>query len=205
MILKFFLKCLTMKTLLSITMLIFSLQLQAQNARHAPEYGIKGGFNFATLNADGGGDINTRTAIHAGLLAHLHLTKMLAIQPEVLYSGQGAKFPNDRTDRYNYLNIPVNLQYMFDNGFRIQTGPQIGLLLGAESQTGDVETDVKDFVKPFDFSWTAGVGFLFPNGFGVDARYNFGIIDIWEPNDKRLRNNVLQAGVFYQFMHNRNR
>lgn len=186
-----------MKTFFTLLFAGMTLASSAQK-RVAPEFGLKGGINFAMLNGDGAGENDTRTAIHLGALAHIHLSDKFALQPELLYSGQGAKYGANQTNRYNYLNLPVNLQYMFDNGFRIQTGPQVGFLLAAENEIGDVETDIKDQLKSIDFSWTAGVGFLFPNGFGLDVRYNFGISDISEANGT-VRNNVLQTGVFYQF------
>lgn len=180
--------------------LLFALLASASFAqkRVAPEYGLKGGINFAMLSGDAIGDNDTRTAIHFGALAHIHLSDKFALQPELMYSAQGASFEGDQTFRYNYLNLPVNLQYMFDNGFRIQTGPQLGFLLSAETENGNVETDVKDLLKSIDFAWTAGVGILFESGFGLDVRYNFGLSDITEANGT-VRNNVLQTGVFYQF------
>lgn len=184
-----------MKTLYLFSFLFIGIEAFAQKTV-TPEYGVKAGVNFATLKSSIPGDINTRTALHIGALAHIHLSDMFALQPELLYSGQGASFPGDRTDRYNYLNLTVNIQYMFDNGFRIQTGPQVGFLLAAKTQTGDLETDIKSQIKALDFDWTAGVGFLFSNGFGIDARYNFGIADITKASNT-VRNNVLQTGVFY--------
>ena len=35
---------------------------------------------------------------------------------------------NDREDKFTYLNLPVLAQVMFGEGFRVQTGPQFGLL-----------------------------------------------------------------------------
>lgn len=188
-----------MKTYLTLLLFCCCFTTNAQK-RTEPFFGLKAGINFATLNSDGPGEINTRTALHVGALAHIHLSKMTALQPELLYSRQGAKYPGNTTNRFNYLNLPVNLQYMFDNGFRIQTGPQLGFILAAKSETGTLETDIKNQIKSLDFSWTAGVGFLFPNGFGIDARYNFGISDITKASGKTM-NNVLQTGVFYQIRH----
>jgi hypothetical protein len=55
----------------------------------------------------------------------------LALQPEAVYSSQGAKYTvngAEHTLSLNYINIPLQIQYMFDNGFRLQTGPQAGFL-----------------------------------------------------------------------------
>ena len=90
---------------------------------------------------------------------------------------------------------------MINDGFRLQTGPQLGFLVGAESKVGDVEVDQKDNYSTIDFSWTFGAGYLFPSGFGVDARYNHGISNISDVNAVEVRNRVFQFGLFYQFMH----
>lgn len=162
------------------------------------EFGLKGGLNFADLNYESKMDSKTRTSVHAGLLAHFHLNKNWAIQPELMFSGQGAKYDGDRTLKLGYLNIPVLAQYMFDNGFRLQTGPQLGFLLNAKSEVGDLEANVKDELNTTDVSWSFGVGYITPSGFGVDARYNLGLTNISE-DDNSVKNNVFQLGIFYQF------
>jgi hypothetical protein len=90
---------------------------------------------------------------------------------------------------------------MFDHGFRLQTGPQVGFMVSAEQKIGDVEIDISDNFSTIDFSWVFGAGYLFESGFGLDLRYNLGINDIGDVNNFEARNRVFQAGVFYQFMH----
>jgi len=92
-------------------------------------------------------------------------------------------------------------QYMTNDGFRLQTGPQLGLLTSAKSEFGDVEFDTKDDMSSVDFSWIFGAGYLFPSGFGIDAQYNHGISNISDDESFGARNRVFQFGVFYQFMH----
>jgi hypothetical protein len=179
-----------------VLVLLFATLTQAQES--TVEFGLKGGLNFANLNAEVNDNSKTRTSFHAGLLAHFHINKTWAIQPELVFSGQGAKYDGDATTKLGYLNIPVNVQYMFDNGFRLQTGPQLGFLLNAKSDIGNTETDIKDNLKPTDIAWSFGVGYITPGGFGVDARYNLGLTDISE-TDNSIKNNVFQLGIFYQF------
>jgi hypothetical protein len=185
------------KMSLSLVMvLMFATLTKAQES--TVEFGLKGGLNFADLNYESKMDSKTRTSVHAGLLAHFHLNKNWAIQPELMFSGQGAKYDGDRTLKLGYLNIPVLAQYMFDNGFRLQTGPQLGFLLNAKSEVGDLEANVKEDLNTTDVSWSFGVGYITPSGFGVDARYNLGLTNISE-DDNSVKNNVFQLGIFYQF------
>ena len=89
---------------------------------------------------------------------------------------------------------------MTGTGFRVQTGPQLGILAGAKTKAGDSETDVKDVYDTFDFAWALGASYVTNSGFGVDARYNFGLANILDDKeDPFVKNKVLQVGVFYQF------
>jgi hypothetical protein len=99
----------------------------------------------------------------------------------------------------NYLNLPVLVQYMFDNGFRLEAGPQIGFLLDAKRKSGDVSVDYNGF-KSTAFSIPIGLGYLTTSGLGFDARYVFGISNINDDNDgPSVHSNVFQFGIFYQF------
>jgi len=167
------------------------------------QFGIKGGVNVASYHSNDNTDFNSVTSFHAGGLVHIHMTSRLAIQPELLYSGQGAENkPADLKAKLGYLNVPVLAQYMIGDGFRLQTGPQVGFLLSAKLKSGESETDVKDSYSGVDFAWTFGAGYLFPGtGVGVDARYNLGLKDINEGGPAKVYNRVFAVGLFYQFKH----
>ena len=62
----------------------------ALNAQH-PHWGIKGGINVANIEVENGSDPGSRVGIHLGGLAHIHLSEHFALQPELMYSNQGAK------------------------------------------------------------------------------------------------------------------
>jgi hypothetical protein len=187
------------KISLSVFTFFLAATLFAQNAT----FGLKGGLNVSTLSNTNGSDYGSKPGLHAGLLAHVHLSPTVAIQPEVMYSSQGTKYTAGTTEHVlglDYVNIPVQFQYMFSNGFRLQTGPQVGFLVNVKDKVNDVETGnfSSDDFKSVDFAWSAGLGYLTPSGLGVDARYNFGLSNINDAGGNRLRNNVFQVGLFYQ-------
>ena len=186
-----------MKKLFSLLILslFFNLVLIAQKGRS--QFGIKGGVNIANVKVDDGSDYDPRTGFHVGGLVHIHVDDHWAVQPELLYSTQGAESGNTEL-KLDYINIPILLQYM-TSGFRLQTGPQLGFLVSAESKTGDVEVDIDDNIKSIDFSWSFGAGYLFASGIGIDARFNLGITDINDVSAVEIRNRVFQVGLFYQF------
>lgn len=180
--------------------LFVAVTLFAQNA----SIGIKGGLNVANIRVNGNNDWGSKLGGHGGLLAHIHLNPNLAIQPEVVYSSQGAKYTisnGEHSLTLHYINIPLQLQYMFNNGFRLQTGPQVGFLAGVNDKVRNTETNIfttEDF-KTVDFAWSAGLGYLSASGLGIDGRYNFGISNINNAGSNTLRNNVFQVGLFYMF------
>lgn len=176
-------------------------------AQDLPKLGIKGGLNYSNLVNDNG--LNEfrkyKAGFHGGLLAHIHTgNKNFAIQPEVLYSLQGTELQTNPVQNINlhYINVPVLVQYMFDNGFRLETGPQVGALISAKSKYDGSSENINDEFKGGDFSWAFGLGYLSESGLGVDARYNLGISNINDlpaPNNAKLRNSVFQLGLFYMF------
>ena len=163
-------------------------------------FGLKAGINSSNIKFSDGSDLDSKTGLHIGGLAHIHIKKHLAVQPELVFSMQGGKLNDNNKLKLNYLNLPVLVQYMFDQGFRLQTGPQIGFMVSGKQKIGDVEVDVNDSFSTVDFSWVFGAGYLFHSGFGLDARYNLGLNNISDDNDFEAKNRVFQVGIFYQFM-----
>ena len=182
------------KAIIVFSVLVSSMAASAQHV----EYGVKGGLNVADFSNSDGVNFKSRTSFHLGGLAHIHVTRHFAVQPELVFSGQGAKYSGIEY-KMNYLNIPVLLQYMAGGGFRLETGPQLGILASAKGKSGGTTVDIKDQFKTVDFAWSFGAGYLTDVGFGVDARYNLGISNIVEDGGGDVRNNVFQLGVFYQF------
>ncbi|MFT6883403.1 MAG: hypothetical protein ACJAVY_002207 [Marinoscillum sp.] len=107
---------------LIIAFLITCHAVQAQYAN----IGIKGGLNAYTIEGDNSGGNDLKLSFNLGLLAHFHMGDQFAIQPELVYSGQGMqhKIAGANMDlNLNNINIPLLFQYMFDNGFRLEAGP----------------------------------------------------------------------------------
>jgi hypothetical protein len=185
-------------------------------AQKKAAFGLKGGVNIANLKIGDFETVNnyhTRTSFHLGSLAHIHLNQQLALQPELFFSGQGTKYksnyqmddvPDVAYDWHlNYLNVPVLLQYLPCKGFRVETGPQVGLLLSAKSKDKYDEQDIKENLKGGDFSWVFGAGYATKLGLGMDIRYNLGVADINKNLVLSAKNKVFQIGLFYLFKENK--
>jgi hypothetical protein len=99
------------------------------------------------------------------------------------------------------VNMPLMFQYMFDNGFRLQAGPQLAVLASAKSKANGNSTDVKGSFNSFDVGVPVGVGYISPTGLGIDVRYQIGVSNVREDDDNKAYNRGLQIGLFYQFQH----
>lgn len=165
------------------------------------QFGPKAGVNIANFQ-NGDYKNNTLVGFHLGGFLSFAAGKNFAIQPEVLFSTQGAKI-DDATNPHkefkaNYLNIPVLVQLRTNGGLYLETGPQAGLLLTAKTD----DESVKDLYKSLDWSWAFGLGFRSKIGLGLDARYNLGLTKVgdnlssssFQPDGK---NSVIQVGLFF--------
>lgn len=163
--------------------------------------GTKIGLNSYSINNESGPGFDSKIGLHAGLLGHIHLNRQLGFQPEIVYSMQGAKSGNSNMN-LDYINVPLLLQYMFDNGFRIQAGPQLGLLVRAKAEENNSTLDIKDEFNSIDAGLSLGASYIHtPSSFGIDARYNLGLSDISENSAIQSNSRGLQIGIFYLFDH----
>jgi hypothetical protein len=169
------------------------------------QFGVKAGANFATLSGNGSEGATTKVDFHGGGFAHIPLVNSFFLQPELVYSRQGAKATSDGVVfniNQNYLNIPVLAKYQHSSGLYGETGPQLGFLLAANVSAQGSSQDVKSSYKSTDFSWAFGVGYKIPlMNAGIDARYNLGLSNIaaTEVSGYSVKNSVFQLGVFYMF------
>jgi hypothetical protein len=176
------------------------LMTTAVSAQHI-NLGIKGGLNLYNIDNNNNVKYDTRAGFHAGLLWHVHVGNNFAVQPEAVFSMQGVKYSNNANLRLGYLNVPVMFMFMFNNGFRLEAGPQVGLLVLAKSENSGNSEDVKENLEKVDLAIGMGIGYINPSGFGIDARYNHGLSNINDTGLVESTNRGFQLGVFYQFSH----
>jgi hypothetical protein len=171
------------------------------------QFGVKAGYNLASVTQSGSQNesgLKSKSGFHGGIFAALPIAESIFIQPEIVYSMQGASESlNGQTANlnYNYLNIPVLAKYQSAMGLYGETGPQVGFLLSANVSGGGVSMDIKDQSQSIDFSWAFGVGYKLSSiPMGIDARYNLGFTNILKdsPNET-VKNSVFQIGLFYMF------
>jgi outer membrane protein with beta-barrel domain len=167
------------------------------------QVGLKAGANFATFSGSASDGAQTKVDFHGGAFAQIPLFNAFSLQPELLYSGQGAKGTENETEftvNQAYVNVPVLFKYQHGSGLFAETGPQLGFLISANVKSNGMSEDVKSSYKSTDFSWAFGIGYKISMlHAGIDARYNLGISNILnqEISGQTLTHSVFQVGVFY--------
>jgi hypothetical protein len=168
------------------------------------EFGAKAGLNFANVSQIQGLSVNTQFSFNGGFFFDLPVAHHVAIQPELVYSGQGFKYDDagsTASEHINYVNLPILLKLSTGTGFYFETGPQFGFLASAKDTYQGVTTDIKSSFKSNDYAWVFGIGAKIPlTRLGVDLRYNIGmsnIIDYQGTDGQSVRNGVWQLGLTY--------
>lgn len=210
------------KIILSLLIIVVAISAKSQI-----QFGVKVGANISNIIGDHNNSINTneypqnglqystRLGYNGGVFVSIPIKGKFSLQPELIYSLQGASFKilnrdaeglviDNSTGHLNlsYAQIPVLAKFTFHHKFYLQTGPQIGLLVTAKQNNNNVGEGgesyyVKSSFQSVDIDWGVGIGYTSPSGTGFDLRYNIGITSI----DKNLsgfgdHNSNLQVGIF---------
>lgn len=170
--------------------------------------GLKAGLNVSTINGDESNNLDVKTGMFFGGFAELCLTNEFAIQPEILFSMQGANYTIgdiDGTLKLDYLNLPIMAKIKIIDELYIQAGPQIGFLLSAKddfkSEGDSGSDDIIDELNIIDFGANLGLGYQFESGLNFGARYNLGLPNINNiaGNNFKNQNGVFQFSVGFRF------
>lgn len=196
--------------------LMLSLTSQAQ-----VKFGAKAGMNLSrfTENFE-----NMKPGFHAGVYAQINIAPMFSIQPEVLYSMQGATEETNTilgqtitakgsVTSHNVI-VPVMLQFTPIKSLTIEAGPQFGFNLGMslysevtmfgiidDSFEEQVEFGEEDY-KMFDFGLAAGLKYNVTSNINVYARYVFGLTPVFEYAEDygdATKNQNLMIGLGFTF------
>ncbi|WP_310560111.1 porin family protein [Flavobacterium sp.] len=182
--------------LIFVLLLATSFSVQAQLL----QIGLKAGINYANATGTGitvdGTNYKTDaiTSYHAGLIAEIKLLDKFAIQPELLYSTQGASYKigiKEYKNELGYIAIPVLAKIYLSNTFSLELGPQASFLLSEKNAF-----DAKDS-NTFDFAVNAGLGFKITKSIFVQGRYVLGLTEVSQ--DAKTKNSVVQvsAGIMF--------
>lgn len=192
---------------------VLSLLLAAglHGAAHAQSghlaLGLKAGGTLSNFAGADSKNYDSRFRFHAGVFANLSLSKLIAFQPELLYSQKGAGLigNTDTNFRLHYVDVPL-LFHVNTDGFFLEAGPQAGFLVASSFQLGNTSTDNESNYKTVDFGYVAGLGYQLKHGPGVGLRYNGEFTEFTKPfvtgivtRQDRIRNSAFQLYATYSF------
>ncbi|MEO6284264.1 MAG: porin family protein [Dyadobacter sp.] len=161
--------------------------------------GPKAGLNLSNYT---GGNIDSDGLVgyHLGGILNYGFGNVFSIQPEVLFSTQGAKVQNNgtRSDfKISYVTIPVMLKFKTSGGFYVEFGPQAGF----RSSSKIPDQTINNFAKNLDLAAAGGIGYQSPIGLGVGVRYIAGLSKVGDFTgsaiDPDFKNSVIQASLFW--------
>lgn len=174
-------------------------------------------------------DSKSKAGLLAGFDVDYQVHPMVSVSLGAYYSMQGYRYPNVQSDDGNgnyrgfsdwtmkaqYLNFPLMLHCYVAKGFAVKAGVQVGALL-SEKQEFDERTytlgkdgnisneqtvehsEKSETLRKVDFSIPVGVSYEYMNVI-LDARYNFGLLNVNKLDIVKSRNSVFTVSVGYRF------
>lgn len=185
-----------------------------------PRLGVKGGIVSSTTYGSAIDDAGSLTRFSAGASVEVGVTRLLLIQPELLYTRKGARaFGQDAGEiRLAYIEIPVLAKLTF-GGTRVRpsifAGPAVAIAASCEVEFVEVAdpvecidppeegVDVLD-VKSTDFGAVLGAGLEYGLGTTailVDGRLGLGLTSIADSEgfDFDVKNRVFSLLIGVSF------
>jgi hypothetical protein len=155
--------------------------------------GVKAGVNFANFS---GTEIQTDaiTSYHGGLVAEVKLLDRFSIQPELLYTTQGAEYKTafgDFKNELGYISIPVMAKIYLSDSFSLEAGPQASFLVSEKK-----DFDAED-AETFDFGVNFGLGFKITESIFVQGRYGLGLTEV--SKEAEAKNSVFSLSAGFMF------
>lgn len=187
------------------------------------KFGAKAGLNLATLSGYEGAKLKFGYVV--GGFAEFKVSDKFAIQPELLYSVQGASTSQSESfgsvtvsiesnQALSYLNIPVMGKYFVTDAFSLDFGPQVGILLSSVNKADitsntpalvpstSSEDTKTDKLSTVDFSFNVGAGYDVIENLTVGVRYGLGLTKVNKESVAGFsdyKNAVTQISVAFKF------
>ena len=183
------------------------------------EFGLKGGLTLANPSVKTWAvtgsvvpETQSRASVYAGIFLEYSLgniSENLYGQIELQYvSGgfmaDGSKEAREFSNKLSQLNAPFIFKYQVVEPLLITAGVYWGLVLKVEEEDGDGKRlDSTEKFKAFDAGLIIGAEVPITETFFLEARYNFGLVDMVEPptvggSDSYL-NRFVQLGLGVKF------
>lgn len=192
----------TFTTSFALLLILITSQTKAQG----PTMGFQSGGLYTVLSYDG--ESQSGAGYYFGVSGIFPIAKKWTIRPEVnlqrrsfkmnyneSYSGPDYTYEEDYTSKYNYqfIDLPLIVQYQANDQFGFYCGPQYGIAVGAEYSeeytamskeldTGDAYeeegsySEDRTYVDDKEISLLVGMNYTFDFGLAVDFRAQRSVI-----------------------------
>lgn len=178
---------------MAVLLVMLSLGVKSQSV----SYGLKGGLNLTSLQFNSEEELETIAGYHAGLWFNAGLPLGFSLQPELLFTQNGAERNYSFNEvealtrlRLNYIQVPVHLVYNFLGLIDLEAGPYWGFLIGSDYVTrienGNnsmqflQEIDREDFAE-YDLGFSLGARVSL-SSLHLGVRYLQGLQEVAENN-----------------------
>ncbi len=175
-----------MKKLLFLAVL---LSLSIQGFSQKGTWGVRAGYNISNLDFKDAPIMENkhRNSFYIGFYGDFRLSNAVSVVPELQFSPEGA---NDERLHLDFIQMPVLFKFKLDKRWRFGIGPQAALKSHKEG----------DMIRNFHYSAIAGLEFKLNQMFYIDARYSYGVTNIFDDIvAAEAKNTNIQIGVGYQF------
>lgn len=182
-----------------------------------PAIGFVAGVNFSTLAGDDITNATSRAGFTAGAYAAFLIRTGVALQPELLYSMEGAKLDIGENGglRADYVRVPVMLRFAIPTASAtrpfLAVGPSFGFQTKCEvsgsSGSASITESCDDLAnvfgsgferQKFDVAARLEAGLTFDTGgkrFSLGGSYSHGLTDLFKDRDVKGRTFSLFVGV----------
>jgi hypothetical protein len=178
--------------------------------------GVKAGLNVSNATNIGSTYNQTRFGFHGGLFTEIGFSKKIILQPELLYSIKGFKFPGTPYNyggmlSLRYVSVPLLAGFRATKQFTILLGPEYSFLTKANSKFDGSDHDISKNYRKWDVAIDLGVTINITHRLGAAIRYCYGLNDLanvtlTDPlgnmiaDYKTGSNRVFQLALLYQFL-----
>nr|WP_315005855.1 porin family protein [uncultured Capnocytophaga sp.] len=191
------------------------------------DLGLKGGLSYVSLrgNTSEVSSFKGKMGAYVGGYGQLFLGRVFSLQPEILFSRQGAKWertnllPNGEvyvtSMNTDYINVPILANIHLHEKYSLQIGPQFGFMavkpeIGAEEPlfNGSNYLD-KNIYRTFDFAISIGLKVRLTDELFGELRYTNSLTNLFNKeapalesanfsNNNTFRHTCFSLGIAYR-------
>lgn len=158
----------------------------------APKVGV----NVSTLTNDRDVSLDSKVGLAIGAEGLYMFDDMFGVSIGAMYSQQGAKVDGGSFD-IDYITVPIMANSYLAPGLAVKIGVQPGFKVNEKIGNKEFGVDAKG-IEGFDISVPIGASYEFSNVV-LDARYNWGVSNVFKVDGLKGHNSVFQITLGYRF------